>query len=216
MRPDYLVSEIAEAFRPTKEIRRYWGPGAAEREDLLAAIQKELKSSGKSTTLGQEWENHDIGLNGYFSNEGRLFSSTEQFDQALCFGFRVCTTRIARSALCFLTLGAAIVTWAAYPDLRFAAVFSLPFLGQWYVLAQRARMRDQIWDAVEAVMERVGAKRYETGIGGALFMPLRVTRDGVVPAMGSRESDSEWNTDPRGSVELPVPSYSREYKRTGR
>jgi len=162
LRPDYLVPEVANAFRRTKEIRRYWGPGAAEREDLLAAIQQELKFSGKSTTFGQEWENHDIGLNGYFSNEGRLFSSTEQFDQALCFGFRVCTTRIARWSLRFLTFGAVIVTWAAYPDLRFSAVFALPLLGRWWVLAQRARMRVHIWHAVEVVMERVGAKRFET------------------------------------------------------
>src|SRR5262245_3129793 len=85
---------------------------------------------------------------------GRLYSSPEHYDQALCIGFRACTTRLARWTLGLLTAGS---LWAGTRDVRLLALAVVPVLLLWLLLNERARLRQRSWEAVEAAMTARGA-----------------------------------------------------------
>jgi len=152
-----LCGEAATMLRWGKQHRRYWGPGGTEREGVLRAIHQELKLRRTSVSFGRGWENYDLRVNGSLTAEGRLFSSPEHYDQALCIGFRACTSRVAKWALALLTSGC---IWAGLHDVRFLGLSVVPALLLWWLLNERARLRLRSWEAVEAAMAARGAKRF--------------------------------------------------------
>ncbi len=175
-----LFREAAAFFRRKKELRRYWGPGSAEREAILRQIHQELWIARASVSFGGEWENYDLRINGSLSAEARLYSSPEHFDQALCIGFRAYTTRIARWTLALLSGACA---WAAVHDARLLVLALLPIVLLWLILDERARLRRRSWEAVAASMEARGAQPFR-----------RDTRRRAGPADGAPSRDFDRTT----------------------
>src|SRR5262249_23023175 len=93
--------------------------------------------------------NHDLGFAGGPATTGRLFSAPELCGNALCFGFHAATSRFA---LALLALLAAAPLGAALTDPRWLLGLLLPLLLALHLLAQRARLRAAVWQAVEGVM----------------------------------------------------------------
>jgi hypothetical protein len=157
MTPRRLAAEAHTLFSRTKEIRRFWGVASGRREEVLRALHVEIKSRGTSVQFGQEWDNFDLVLSDTLSTEGRVHSAPEQYDQALCFGFRAATSRWA---FVILLLAAAEAAVAAAWDARLAPSALVPVLVLVAILSERARLRARTWDALDAVMKEHGAKRF--------------------------------------------------------
>jgi GT2 family glycosyltransferase len=141
-----------------KQQRRYWGPGGGDREVLVRELHRELKARGTSVSYGQEWVNWDLSVNGSLLADGRIYTAPEHYDRALCFGFLARTGRFARGALLLLSGAAAFLTWRSA---FFLPVWTLPLGLFARIVARRARLRHTAWAAIDAVLERRGARRFE-------------------------------------------------------
>src|SRR6185503_12580255 len=170
--------EATSLFRQRKELRRFRGAGSSEREAVLLRIRDELGRRWTSASLGKGWENHDLRVNGALWAEGRLYSSPDDYDQALCVGFRAYTTRSMRFALAVLAF---LCAWAIAQDFRLLALAVLRLALFWLVLDERARLRQSSWEAVEASFASRGAHAAAHAHSGAHARHQRVTRhmDGV-------------------------------------
>ena len=151
--------EIRHLGPRRKEQRRYWGPGGGDREALVRELHRELKSRGASVTYGLEWVNWDLSVNGSLLASGRIYTAPENYDRSLCFGFLARTGRSARWALLLLCAAAAFLTWRSA---LFLPVWLLPLCLFAWIVARRARLRGAAWEAIDAVLERRGAKRFES------------------------------------------------------
>ena len=81
MRPREVLHETAHLLRRRKDTRHYWGPGPGDREPILRALLRELKSRRLSATFAQDWDNYDLFLSGNLAAGGRLYSAPEHYDQ---------------------------------------------------------------------------------------------------------------------------------------
>ena len=114
---------------------------------------------GSASSLGQDWENHDLAFTTTVANVGRLYTAPEHYDQAICCGFRVRSTGLARGIMVVSLLAA---TGLSLVDPRWAVLFVLPAFGVYYPLAHRARMRDRLWQAVEVAAKTMSAQLFDT------------------------------------------------------
>jgi GT2 family glycosyltransferase len=153
-----VLDEVPRLAHRGKETRRYWGPGPGDREPILRALQQELKTSRICSAFAAEWDNYDLCLNGNLAAEGRFYTAPEHYGQALCFGFKAYVAPAARW-LVGLTTCIALVLSAI--DTQLAPAFAVPLFLLWYILAERARLRANAWEAVERTMAGRGAKRFE-------------------------------------------------------
>ncbi len=152
-----IFNETAHLARREKDTRRYWGPGPGDREPILRALQRELKTRHICATFAQDWDDYDLSLNGNLVAGGRFSSAPEHYDQALCFGFKACISPAGRWLLGLTTCFAFFLSML---DLRMAASFSVPLLVAWCILAERARLRSGAWEAVDRTLTARGAKRF--------------------------------------------------------
>jgi hypothetical protein len=160
--PGRLVAEARRLLRRPKESKAYWGMGAAQRPAFVRDVQSEVKRFRIGATLGREWENSDLLLQGSFTCQGRLYSAPEHFGQGLRVGFKAGVPLAGKIAL----VVAAAVGWAAAAtDARIATALALPAAMLAVVLGELSRMRHRLWEAVDRVAERHGAVRYSERSG---------------------------------------------------
>jgi hypothetical protein len=152
-----VLDEVPRLARRHKETRRYWGPGPGDREPVLRALQLELKTQRICSAFAEEWDNHDLCLNGSVAAEGRFYTAPEHYDQALCFGFKA---YISPAGRWLVGLSACIALVLSAIDTRLAPAFAVPLFLVWYILGERARLRANAWEAVERTMAARGAKRF--------------------------------------------------------
>jgi hypothetical protein len=158
MAPSRVLAEIPWLFHGSKEIRRYWGVGPQQREEVLRDVQRCLRSLGLSATFTNDWDNHDLELNGSLTTAGEIFSAPEHYDQSLCFGFRATTSGWAAA---FLGVALVVVcAAAALLDPRAATLAAVPVVVLLGTLSGRARMRSRAWEAIQTVMVGRAAKRF--------------------------------------------------------
>jgi hypothetical protein len=160
VKPGALAAELVRWLGEAKQLRRYWGVGGGQRPELVHALHKELKTRGTSVSLGQEWDNFDLHLNGSLAVAGRFYSAPEHYDQALCCGLRVLTSGLARGLILVTLLAAAA---AAASDARLAPLLVVPAAAVYAVLVARARLRRRLWAAVDVVMAGRGAREFGAG-----------------------------------------------------
>jgi hypothetical protein len=154
--PALVFGELRHIGRRRKEMRTYWSLGSADREDLLRALHRELKTARTSVSFGQDWDNYDLMLNGGINAEGRFYTAPEHFDQALCCGFKAYVSRMARLLVLAATLGAIVATmfdWNLWP------LFVIPLFLAWRILGERAQLRAKVWQTLDLLMARRGGKR---------------------------------------------------------
>lgn len=158
---DLLLAELRHLPGGPMEIRRYWGIGSATRAAVIRDIHKEFKSIGGGASYAGDYDTFDLLIHGSVSVDGRLYTAPEYYDQAICLGFRAAATKLARVVVPLGILGAVttgLIDWR----LPFLALL-VPALLFLEVLAAKARLRRCLWSAVDAVMERRGAKRFGDG-----------------------------------------------------
>jgi glycosyltransferase involved in cell wall biosynthesis len=152
-----VLEEFPRLALKRKESKRYWGAGTGDREPILRALQRELKSSRISTTFAQDWDNFDLFLNGNLATEGRLYTAPEHYDQALRFGFKA---YISLTGRCLFVLSTFLGFILSMFDARLSLVLAVPLVLLWYIMGERARLRAKVWEAVESVMTARDAKRF--------------------------------------------------------
>jgi len=151
------LRELLLLHRRTKEMRHYWGPGAGERERIVRALHAELKTRRASASIGPEWANYDVSLNGTAVACGRIYSAPEHYGQALCYGFKVKTTSLFKW---MLVVTAVAATWLTSVHPWLAISFVVPGLLLYRLLGERARLRWHAWEAIETLMQRENATRF--------------------------------------------------------
>ncbi len=147
------LAEIRHGARRKKDLRRF--AGAADRDEVLRALQRELKMRLVAVEPSNEWSNCDLRVNGTLGAEGRVFSAPDYYG-TLCIGFKTYTPEPARVGILLTSCAACAATASS----NFGPLlFVLPALIAWRSLGQRARLRRETWLAVDGVMARAGAKR---------------------------------------------------------
>ncbi|MBL8901509.1 MAG: glycosyltransferase [Planctomycetes bacterium] len=145
--------EIRHGARRRKELRRY--AVAAGRDEILRALQRELKVRLVAVAPSNEWSNCDLRVNGTLGAEGCVFSAPDPYG-TLWIGFKTYTPEPARIGI---LLSACAACAAITATTLGALLFVLPGLIAWRSLGQRARLRRETWLAVDDVMARAGAQR---------------------------------------------------------
>ena len=143
--------------RRRKELRSYWGVGEGQRIGILRDVHAALKARRLSVHPGQDWANWDLRVDGPLVAEGRLYTSPEHYNQAICCGFLARSKRslvFAAGLTFFLAVAWTLVDWRAAPSLL------APLLLLWVLLGRRARMRAATWEAVDRVMLERGANSF--------------------------------------------------------
>lgn len=158
---DLLLAELRHLPERRKEVRRFWGVNSATRAAVIRDIHKEFKGIGAGVSYAGDYDTFDLLIHGSVSVDGRLYSAPEHYDQAICLGFRAPATKLARGLILLLTL-AALASGFFDWRLPFIAIL-VPAIPVLEVLAAKARLRRRLWSAVDAVMERRGAKPFGDG-----------------------------------------------------
>lgn len=155
--PRRLLPELRFLLRRPKQTVGFWGIGSADREAMLEEIQHRLKTFQIGANLGREWDNHDLSSISSARCEGRIYSAPEHYDQALRFGFRARMPSVTRTLLAGAFLGCGL---PAFFDPRWAALLVLPGALWILALAERARLRARVWEAIHEAADRRGAHPY--------------------------------------------------------
>ena len=199
-----ILAEAGWSVRRTKQMVRYWGVSAGMRERVVRALHQELKAMRVSAVFGQEFDNYDLALSGALLNTGRIHTAPEHWDQALCIGIKAKTHWMSKLLLAgsWLACAAAVVL-----DWRLIVLVAVPIGLSWATLAARARLRMEALRAVDAVLVRIGATRYEAATANSVGASPRGTGPAVTVfqaaslAAPCRDEDHE----PKG-LEAPAPS----------
>lgn len=155
------LSELPHVFRRRRQARGYLL--TAEREDLLRALQRELKERRVAVAPSSEWSTHDLHVNGTFGAEGRIYSAPDRWGTALRVAYQAQTPEAAR-IVNWVLLGVAGAAIAVTP--WGAVLLAAPGAAILRSMGQRARLRQETWLAIDRVMTRAGGRRCDPGAAG--------------------------------------------------
>ena len=156
--PRRLAGELRHFVARTPQSAGFWGLGADQREEFLKQVQSRVKRAQIGVRFGREWDRHDMLLSSSAACEGLLYTSPEHYGQALRFGFAARVTGIARVLMFALVGGIALLAWS---EPRFLGLFALPGLLGLGWLAECARLRFRLWQAIGDVAAACEAKPYD-------------------------------------------------------